>query len=102
MKWLIYWTFYTSSLGDAKISGVITITDSTVTTYALGYQYITWDILEKEQKIEFGRIISGNYLLERNQIKSYLVITRKSVEQYIVTEPAIHIKLTRKWEFRPK
>jgi hypothetical protein len=102
MRWLIYWTFYSSSLGDKDIAGVITVTDTTITTYALGYQYITWEILEKKQKLEDNRIIYGEYFLERNQIKSYLVITRKSVNQYIATEPGVHIKLTRKWEFRPK
>lgn len=101
MKWIIYWTFYVSSLGDKDISGTITVTDSTVTTYALDYQYITWNITSKKET-KGDRIYYGEYFLERNKITSYLVINQTRVYQYIATEPPIHIYLTRKDETRYK
>lgn len=101
MKFIIYWALYTSSLGDAKNAGTISITDSTLTSYVLTCGYVIWDIKEKKEILsDKNRLYYGHYYLERNNINSYVVITRTSVYQYIASEPPIHIKLTRKDEYK--
>lgn len=88
------------SLNNETISkdtaGVIIIQDSIVTTYVMDVGYIDWNIKEKEQTTDDVRIIRGEYLLERNQITSYLVITRDDVYHYINTNPSVKIRLKRK------
>lgn len=100
MKFIIYWTLYASSLGNAEISGTISINDTTVTSYILGYGYTTWNITEKKEIKGDVRLSYAHYYLERNNITSYLVINQRYVYQYIATEPPIHIKLKRKDEYR--
>lgn len=45
MKWVIYWTYYISSLyGEHNISGVIKVMEDSVYCYVLPYQYCAFKI----------------------------------------------------------
>lgn len=93
MKYLIYWAIYSSSLneGNLPIAGTIVITDSTITSYIWPYQYIEWDIVESHETNVGDYLQSANYFLERNHIRSMVVITTTQIYHYVATEPAIHI-----------
>lgn len=100
MKYIIYWVFYSSSLGDGgKIAGVIGVTDSTVISYLYDVGYVTWKIKHQELTSvrEFEReMINGYFALEYENISSILYVKEKEVEHYIATSPPVHIRFKRK------
>lgn len=98
MKFFVYWYFYWSSLGGGHISGVIDVTDTTVTSYIYNEGYITWNIVEKTEtrNDKFNLIMKAEYILEAHGVNSVMLISDREVEHYIQTDPPVHIKMKRK------
>ncbi len=93
MRYIIYWLFYTGSFcGERQISGVVIVTDSTVTSYICPYEYLEWKIVEKTQVVQDDQLIEGNYLLDYKGYKSYLVIDKKQIYHYIGNGDQLYLK----------
>ena len=100
MKFIIYWCFYTSSLGGGEMSGTIGITDSTVYSYIYDVGYVEWQIVEKRETFERNRLEYAEYRLKAGSLLSLMKITNKNVYHYIMNSPPIHIEMKRKLKFK--
>lgn len=94
-KFVLFWTMYTSSFYgvDRRISGVVAIDNTTVSTYLYPYQYVEWEIIaSKSVYTTDASITSGIYYLRHNdKVHSILIITPKRIEQ-VVLAPSIGYK----------
>ena len=101
MRYIIYWLFYTGSFcTDRPISGVLIITDSTVTNYICPYEYLEWKIVEKNQIVQNNVYISGNYLLDYKGHRSYMIVEKTLIYHYLGDGEFIY--LTRKIDGKKK
>lgn len=95
MRFIVYWIFYTGSFcTDRDISGVLIVTDSTITSYICPYEYVEWKILEKDQVVQDNVLMSGEYLLDCEGYRSFLVIGNTTIYHYLGDGEFIY--LTRK------
>lgn len=99
MKYFIYWSFYVSNLGGGDISGVVEVTDTTLTSYVYELGYFTWNIIEKDElrSEEINTIEHGLYVLEApDGLRSVMIIDGKKIEHHIQADTPVRIKMKRK------
>ena len=98
MKYFIYWLFYSSNIGGGNIAGTVEVTDTTVSSYVYDVGYFTWNITEKHEAIDKERkfVHSAEYHLERDSVKSVMIIGPRGIAHYIASDPPIRITMKRK------
>jgi hypothetical protein len=92
MKIIIYWTFYISSLyGEKPISGIIQITDSTVSAYLYPLQYFEWQVVYSKVHYEVDRagnkqLRYGKWILQRGEV----ILLMEATDSFIYQEVHCH------------